>query len=406
MTCTGGVKGAECWEDEYEPSANRETAVAQSPLECGDLNWQGVSSDELCQNRPSGNGCVSSTVMAYNKSDQVGRRRHRTILDSYPSPPPMANAKSKNKRKKAKVARWVTSSSHVYPLKSSTRGSSAKQRLRILSLPPEIIRMILQYLADCRNTLRACSLTARHFRYTALSLLGRHLTLNTADRLKECSPLITRGAFKHVRSLELGANAEETSLGSHWRTYLVILKAFTQYRALNRLWLSELSFSFVARGQKGNLRETIVALGFTVTELGLYECHFSSYKEMISLIRSFPLCNFLFVRDCTTGGKPTGKNVFAGLPENQLSIRDLQLSCSSPSNQSTNVSNLIEDAALDVGSLTSLVCDVGNSERTRRIAAAVYSSPVEHFQVACAEPEGFQGEHTTKLSTIVIITLG
>ena len=213
-------------------------------------------------------------------------------------------------------------------------------------------------------------------------------------RLKECSPLITRGAFQHVRSLELGVGAGGTALWGSWRTYLAILKAFTRYRALNRLWLSEVFFDFVERSQKENLRETIFSLGSTVTEFGLYGCHFSSYEEMISLIRSFPLCNFLFIRDCTASRQPTCENVFTGLPENQLSIRDLQLSCSPPSNRSIDASNLIEDAALDAGSLTSLVCDVGNSERTRRIAAAVYSSPVEHFQVACDEPGEFQGEYT------------
>ena len=252
--------------------------------------------------------------------------------------------------------------------------------------------MIFQYLADCRETLRACSLTARRFRYTALSLLGRHLTLNAVGRLKDCSPLITRGAFQHVRFLELGVNTEGTTIGRHWRTYLVILKAFARYRALNRLWLSEVSFSFVGRSQKENLRESITALGSTVTEFGLYECHFSSYEEMICLIRSFPFCNFLFIRDCTTEGQPTGENMFTGLPEHKLSIRDLQLSSSN--NLSIDISNLIEDAALDVGSLTSFMCGVGTSEGARRIAAAVYLSPVEHFQVACAEPGGFQGEQT------------
>jgi len=253
--------------------------------------------------------------------------------------------------------------------------------------------MIFQCLADCRQTLCACSLTARRFRYIALSLLGRHLRLNTVGRLKECSPLIMRGAFQHVRSLDLGVNNEGTILRSYRMKYLVILKAFARYHALNRLWLSEVSFNFVGHNQK-NLRETIVTLGSTVTELGLYGCRFSSYEEMISLVRSFPLCDFLFLRDCATGEQPASENAFTGLPGHQLSIRDLQLSCSSSNNSSIDISNLIRDAALDVGSLTSLVCDVGTSERARRVAAAVYSSPVEHFQVACAEPGGFQGEHT------------
>jgi hypothetical protein len=81
-----------------------------------------------------------------------------------------------------------------------------------------------------------------------------------------------------------------------------------------------------------------------------------------------------------------------GLPEHKLTIQDLQLSDSSSSDLLIDVSNLIEDAALDIGSLTSLVCDVGSCERTQRIAVIVSASPVEHFQVACSEPEGFQGK--------------
>ena len=187
-------------------------------------------------------------------------------------------------------------------------------------------------------------------------------------------------------------------LDQYWRNYLVIFRAFARYRSLNRLWLSEVPFNFVKRHQKKGLRETITALGSTVTELGLYGCHFSSYEEMTSLIRSFPLCNALFIRDCVTGEQDAGGNAFAGLPEHKLSIKDIQL-CSSLSNDLLiDVSNLIEDAALDVGSLTSLACDVGISEKTRTIAAAVSVSPMEQFQVTCAQPGGFQGKRTSLIT--------
>jgi len=83
--------------------------------------------------------------------------------------------------------------------------------------------------------------------------------------------------------------------------------------------------------------------------------------------------------------------VFAGLPKHILNIKDLQLSSPSSNHPFIDVSNLIEDAALDAGSLTALACDVGTSESTQRVAAAVSSSPVEQFQVWCAEPGGFQG---------------
>ena len=204
--------------------------------------------------------------------------------------------------------------------------------------------------------------------------------------------MIKRGAFQHVQSLDLGVDNKNAILEAYWKRYVTILGSFAQYHTLNCLWLSEIPFIFLNQSKKGNFRDTVAALGSTVTELGLYGCHFSSYEEMISFICAFPLCNFLFIRDCFTGEQATGGNAFDGLPKHRLTIEDLQLSSSSSNDLLIDVSNLIEDAGLDVGSLTSLLCDVGTSERTKLVAAAVSSSPVEQFQVACAEPGGFQGE--------------
>jgi hypothetical protein len=255
--------------------------------------------------------------------------------------------------------------------------------------------MILQYLATDEVALCACSHAAHQFRHIALTFLGRHLTIDTANRLKECAQLIPAGAFQHVRSLDLGIyGTEQRRILKGYRVdYLVILGSFARYGSLNRLWLSEVPFNFLQRNQKESLGETITALGSTINELGLYGCHFSCYEEVISLIRSFPLCNLLFIRDCVTGKQISGVNVFAGLPKHTLTIKDLQLSSSSSNDLLIDLSNLIEDAALDVGSLTALVCDVGTSERTQRVAAAVSASPVKQFQVACAESGGFQGMH-------------
>ena len=168
--------------------------------------------------------------------------------------------------------------------------------------------MILQPLATDKETLRACSQASHDFRYVALSFLGCHLTVNTVGRLKECAQLIARGAFQHVRSLDLGVSNKKVILEEYWMDYLTILREFARYRSLDRLWLSEVPFTFVQRHQKNTLRDAIAALGSTVTELGLYGCRFSSYEEMISLIRSFPVCNFLFIRDCVTGEQADGGN--------------------------------------------------------------------------------------------------
>jgi len=302
----------------------------------------------------------------------------------------MARTKARKKAKEGGVAEWVTNFLYSYYTYSSRLlVSSTRPRWRIL--PPEIIRMILQFLKADKATLRACSGVAHEFRYVALSYLGRHLTVNTVNRLRWCVKLVAGGAFQHIRSLDLGVNGNKVISEVYWKHYLVILGVFARYGVLNRLWLSEVPFNFLRLNQKKGLRETIIALGSTVTELGLYGCRFSSYEEMISLIRSFPLCDFLFVRNCATGKHTTGGNAFAGLPKHILNIKDLQLYSPSSNVPLIDVSNLIQDAALDVRSLTALVCDVGSSEKTQRVATAVSASPVEQFQVACTETGGFQG---------------
>jgi len=240
-----------------------------------------------------------------------------------------------------------------------TRGSRTRPPWR--APPPEIIGIILQFLATDKASLRACSQAAREFRYVALSCLGRHLAVDRVDRVNECAKLV-RGAFQHIRSLDLGVNNGRQILEIYWKDYITILGGFAQYRTLDRLWLSGIPFNLFRPDQK-DLRETVTTLGSTVTELGLYGCRFSSYEEMVSLIRSFPHCNSLFLRDCVTRGKSGVGNAFAGLPEHALSVKDLQLSSSLSNGTLIDISKLIKDAALDVGSLTSLVCDVGTTEK-------------------------------------------
>jgi len=255
--------------------------------------------------------------------------------------------------------------------------------------------MILQFLATDEATLRACSQAAREFRHVALSYLGRHLTVDTVDRVRECAQLVASGAFRHIRSLDIGIINVERVSKADWGDYLVILGTFSRRRTLNRLWFSEVHFNLIQSNQKEELREIITELGSTVSELGLYGCYFSSYEEMVSLIRSFPLCDSLFLRDCVTPRKRPAGNAFAGLPEHRLRIKDIQLSSSFRlGGRLIDISKLIEDAGLDVGSLTALVCDVGTCEKTRRIAAAISASPVEQFQISCTEPGGYQGECT------------
>jgi len=249
----------------------------------------------------------------------------------------------------------------------------------------------MEMLGSDRETLSACSLAAREFTFAALSRLGRHITINTVRRLRECASLVSKGsAFQHVRSLDLGVTTKKTIYERDWNNYLIVLEALASRHTLTRLWLSEVPFNFTNRGEQETVRRVVSSLAATVNELGLYSCHFSCYSEMISLIRAFPLCTSLYVRDCVTQRTP-GEDTFAELPQHTLHISDLELTSSSGHRFLIDVSNLIKDAALDVSSLVGFLCDMGTAEAARRAVMTVVVSPIEIFKFVCDDAEGFDG---------------
>ena len=247
-------------------------------------------------------------------------------------------------------------------------------------------------LGTDRKTLTACSLIAREFTFAALCHLGRHITINTVHRLRECASLISKDtAFQHVRSLDLGITTKGVVRRRDWNDYLIILEAFARRRTLTCLWLSEVHFCFSKHGRQEAVRNAIVSLTTTVNELGLYSCRFSRYAEMISLVRAFPLCTSLYVRDCVANRGTPGVDMFAELPQHTLHISDLELTSSSDHRSLISVSNLVEDAALDISSLASFSCDMSTSDAARHTVMTAVASPIERLQLACDEAEGFHG---------------
>ena len=78
------------------------------------------------------------------------------------------------------------------------------------------------------------------------------------------------------------------------------------------------------------IRDIVAAFCSTVSDLGLYGCRFPSYTDMISLVRAFPHCDSLYIRDCVISGESATGNVFSGLQEHKLSLNVLELTCASP----------------------------------------------------------------------------
>lgn len=270
-----------------------------------------------------------------------------------------------------------------------------RRRWRIL--PPEVIHIILELLKDDKSTLRACSMAARDFSQPALSHIGRHITLNYVPRIKLCTQLLAaHSAFQHVRSLDLGITSKTSNPGDYLEEQFAILDIFAQRQTLTRLWLSRIPFPSFEPDQRGKIRDMVAAFGSSVNDLGLYECQFLSRVDMISFILAFPLCDSLYVRDCVAGGDGSAGNMFSGLPKHKLSLDALELT-STPTDQPPadalpiiDTSSLIEDAALDVSKLTVLICNVESATQATSVAMATSNSPVQYFQLGCAEAGGFQ----------------
>lgn len=266
---------------------------------------------------------------------------------------------------------------------------STPPRWRIL--PPEIIHMIVQLFEDDKTTLRACSLAAREFSQAALSCIGRHITVNHIPRIKLCVQLlVTSSAFQHVRSLDLGVTSKSSNSEDYLNEQLTILGIFAQRQTLTRLWLSKMPFSSIEPSQKGETQDLIAALSSTVSDLGLYECRFPSYADIISFIRAFPRCHSLYIRDCFTAENHYTGDTFSGLSKYNLSLNALELTCASPNRSIVDVSSLIEDAALDVSQLSALTCNIESVEQGRSVAMATSTSPIQHFQITSTEPGVFE----------------
>ena len=282
---------------------------------------------------------------------------------------------------------------------------SRSERSRWQALPPEIIHIIMEMFGSDRKTLNACSLAAREFTFAALSRLGRHITVDSVRRLRECADLVSKSsAFQHVRSLDLDVTAKRMVQERDWDDYLTVLGVFASRRTLTRLWLSGAPLYFTNRKKQETVGGIVTSLTATVSELGLYSCHFSRYTEMISLIRAFPLCTSLYVRDCVTRKTP-GKDMFPGLPQHTLRISDLELTSSSGDRFLIDVSNLIQDAGLDISSLVSFSCEMSTADVTRRTTMTVAASPIERFQLVCDEAEGIHSTSRSSGNIYVSLTL-
>ena len=253
--------------------------------------------------------------------------------------------------------------------------------------------MIMKLLKSTPLALRACSLAIRIFRPAAQSILGRHISVNNIYRVKECVIILKAYGFQHIRSLSLGITDRPVVLEEYWNDYLAILKVFAERRSLVRLWLSEVPFFFLRPGQKRMLKKIVLALASSINDLGLYGCHFSCYEEMVSFVRAFPYCDKLYIVDCVAGGQVSPKNSFADLPQHRLSVVDLDITASSKNEMLMDPAGFIEDAQLDVSSLTKLACDLLSAEGTHRVVSAISESPIHNVRFSSTSPEGFQGTY-------------
>ena len=251
----------------------------------------------------------------------------------------------------------------------------------------------MEILKSNRDAVCACSLSGRDFRSVAQPFLGRHISVTDHGRVKECIQILNDSGFQHVRSLSLGITDKRVILEEYWTDYLVILGVFAKRGSLVQLWLWEVPFFFLQPQQEKMTKEVVLALSSSVDNLGLYGCHFSCSEEMVSFVRAFPHCNKLYIQDCVTGGQDSPENSFAGFPQHKLSIVDLDLTASSTSELLIDLSGFIEDAELDVSSLSGLACDLQSTEGNNRVVLATSESPIRSLRFSSTSSDGFQGAY-------------
>jgi hypothetical protein len=209
--------------------------------------------------------------------------------------------------------------------------------------------------------------------------------------IKGCIELLTSGsALWHVCSLRLGGTPflKDNICGESLEGYFTIPEAFAQRRTLTRLSLSAIPIASFDPSQKERIRGVITTLSSTVDTLGLYGCKFFSYAELVPLIRLFPHCDSLDIRDYAVESESSDDDAFSVLPKHKLFVKHLQLG--SRRLEYFSLSSLIEDADLDISLLASFTCSVRSAEEARRVVTVTSSSPIQHFQFACLERDRFQ----------------
>ena len=206
-------------------------------------------------------------------------------------------------------------------------------------------------------------------------------------------------------SLDLGVPGKYSNPGKTSEEQFIALHIFAQRQTLTRLWLSKVSFPTIGSHKTIKIQDIAIALGSTVSDLGLYECLFRSYIDTISFIRAFPHCGSLYIRDCVSSAKNSSGEVFLGLPMHNLSLNALELSSSSSNGSIIDVSTLVEDAGLDVARLSALTCDVGSVAQAHSVAKATSVSPIRHFRLTSTRSGAFHGACEIGCQTVSYHTL-
>lgn len=174
--------------------------------------------------------------------------------------------------------------------------------------------------------------------------------------------------FRHVCSLSLGITTRRADLGGggYWNDYMAILSSLRRRGVWFGCGCGMSCFSSCGRRRGREIFEKVIlVLSSSINELGLDECHFSRYEEMISFVRAFLRCGELYVQNCVTGGQDSPKNSSAGSPHHKLFIVDLLV----------DLSRFVEGAELDVYLLDKLVRDLRSVKGIRRVISATPKSP-------------------------------
>ena len=255
-------------------------------------------------------------------------------------------------------------------------------------LPNEIIGLIVDELRANIPALRACSTVSGLLYHFCKKHLYRSVNLDTPNKVDGfvlASERADLPVLRYTHTLSLGV----AGIAS-WRCadkLVVVLGVFAKKASIECLTLKEMKFTLLSPSNVAGLVETMGVLSRTVLRLELLDCLFPRREDIVSLIRSFPLCKSLRLRRCSWQSTQLTP-IFSSLPTHTISVDELEIT-TRKSHATYDLSAIVEQDWLDTTGLKSLTYSVLEDFMAIKMLNAVKDCHLQNLRISCRLKESY-----------------